>query len=52
MINSDPANDALPYECAVNIEDLIKIEDVMAEHGLDPNGFDCALLDCFLCLGI
>jgi hypothetical protein len=37
VINSDPANDSLPYECAVNIEDLIKIEDVMAEHGLGPN---------------
>ncbi|KAL5982767.1 GPN-loop GTPase qqt1 [Asimina triloba] len=26
------------YECAVNIEDLIKLSDVMAEHSLGPNG--------------
>ena len=22
----------------------------MVEHGIGPNGFDCALLDCVLCL--
>ncbi|XP_071925752.1 GPN-loop GTPase QQT1 isoform X2 [Coffea arabica] len=38
VVNLDPANDALPYECAVNIEDLVKLEDVMAEHSLGPNG--------------
>ena len=38
VINLDPANDSLPYECAVNIEDLIKLSDVMAEHSLGPNG--------------
>ncbi|KAL8059705.1 hypothetical protein ABFX02_03G104300 [Erythranthe guttata] len=38
VINMDPANDSLPYECAVNIEDLIKLSDVMAEHSLGPNG--------------
>ncbi|XP_010493318.1 PREDICTED: GPN-loop GTPase 2 homolog [Camelina sativa] len=38
IVNLDPANDALPYECAVNIEDLIKLEDVMLEHSLGPNG--------------
>ncbi|CAN4122881.1 unnamed protein product [Withania somnifera] len=38
VINLDPANDALPYECAVNIEDLYKLSDVMAEHSLGPNG--------------
>jgi len=26
------------YECAINIEDLIKLSDVMAEHSLGPNG--------------
>lgn len=26
------------YDCAINIEDLIKLEDVMAEHSLGPNG--------------
>ncbi|XP_057249292.1 GPN-loop GTPase QQT1 [Beta vulgaris subsp. vulgaris] len=38
VINLDPANDALPYECAVNIEDLVKLSDVMNEHSLGPNG--------------
>ncbi|KAB5526593.1 hypothetical protein DKX38_020440 [Salix brachista] len=38
VINLDPANDALPYDCAVNIEDLIKLSDVMDEHSLGPNG--------------
>ncbi|KNA17340.1 hypothetical protein SOVF_080470 [Spinacia oleracea] len=38
IINLDPANDALPYDCAVNIEDLIKLNDVMNEHSLGPNG--------------
>ncbi|KAM0916942.1 hypothetical protein ACQ4PT_009933 [Festuca glaucescens] len=26
------------YECAINIEDLIKLSDVMSEHSLGPNG--------------
>ncbi|KAJ3684717.1 hypothetical protein LUZ61_013881 [Rhynchospora tenuis] len=38
VINLDPANDALPYECTINIEDLIKLSDVMNEHSLGPNG--------------
>ncbi|KAG8071021.1 hypothetical protein GUJ93_ZPchr0006g44769 [Zizania palustris] len=38
VVNLDPANDALPYECAINIEDLIKLSDVMVEHSLGPNG--------------
>uniref|UniRef100_A0A803M2M5 GPN-loop GTPase 2 n=1 Tax=Chenopodium quinoa TaxID=63459 RepID=A0A803M2M5_CHEQI len=38
IINLDPANDALPYDCAVNIEELVKLSDVMNEHSLGPNG--------------
>lgn len=38
VINLDPANDSLPYECAVNLTDLISLTDVMDEHGLGPNG--------------
>ncbi|KMZ67714.1 GPN-loop GTPase [Zostera marina] len=38
VVNLDPANDRLPYECAVNVEDLIKLSDVMIEHSLGPNG--------------
>ncbi|KAH9750813.1 GPN-loop GTPase 2 [Citrus sinensis] len=38
VINLDPANDSLPNECAVNIEDLIRLSDVMMEYSLGPNG--------------
>ncbi|KAK2354945.1 GPN-loop GTPase QQT1 [Trifolium repens] len=38
IVNLDPANDSLPYDCAVNIEDLVKLSDVMIEHSLGPNG--------------
>ncbi|KAG6784445.1 hypothetical protein POTOM_010139 [Populus tomentosa] len=38
VINLDPANDALPYDFAINIEDLMKLSDVMNEHSLGPNG--------------
>ncbi len=38
VINLDPANDTLPYECAVDIRDLISLEEVQEEEGLGPNG--------------
>lgn len=38
VVNLDPANDSLPYECSVNIEEIVKLSDVMAEHDLGPNG--------------
>eukprot|EP00898_Chlorokybus_atmophyticus_P003427 jgi/Chlat1/4085/Chrsp26S08851 len=38
VINLDPANDNLPYECAVNIEELITLKDVMEQQKLGPNG--------------
>ncbi|KAK6939725.1 GPN-loop GTPase [Dillenia turbinata] len=47
VINLDPANDALPYECAVNIEDLVKLSDVMNEHSLGPNGGDSSFYMCY-----
>lgn len=31
------------YDCAVNIEDLIKLSDVMMEHSLGPNGGEHSL---------
>jgi len=31
-------NEEYSYECAVNIEDLVKLSDVMVEHSLGPNG--------------
>ncbi|XP_073276603.1 GPN-loop GTPase QQT1 isoform X2 [Primulina huaijiensis] len=45
VINLDPANDSLPYDCAINIEELIKLSDVMAEHSLGPNGDHYFLFD-------
>ncbi|KAJ8027243.1 GPN-loop GTPase 2 [Holothuria leucospilota] len=38
VINLDPANDFLPYEAAVNISDLVTLDDVMENLQLGPNG--------------
>lgn len=43
VVNLDPANDALPYPCALDVRDLVKLEDVMRAEdeegtGLGPNG--------------
>jgi GTPase SAR1 family protein len=38
VVNLDPANEYLPYECAVNVSELISLEDVMDEFELGPNG--------------
>ena len=39
IINIDPANDvSLPYEPAINVTNLIKIEEVMDTLKLGPNG--------------
>lgn len=38
IINLDPANEHLPYECALDMSDLIKLEDVMSMLKLGPNG--------------
>ena len=38
VINLDPANDVLPYECAVDVRDLVSLEEVQEETGLGPNG--------------
>ena len=43
IVNLDPANDSVPYPCAIDISSLITIQDVMNEHHLGPNG---ALLYC------
>ena len=37
-MNLDPANDTLPYPCAIDIAQLITLQDVMSAHGLGPNG--------------
>ena len=38
IVNLDPANDALPYDAAVDIADLIQLDEVMEQMGLGPNG--------------
>ncbi|CAG8496697.1 6152_t:CDS:2 [Ambispora leptoticha] len=38
VINLDPANDFLPYNCAINLAELITLEEVMKEFELGPNG--------------
>ncbi|RXW21971.1 hypothetical protein EST38_g3863 [Candolleomyces aberdarensis] len=38
VVNLDPANDNIPYPCAIDISSLITLEDVMETHGLGPNG--------------
>lgn len=38
IINLDPANDDLKYSAAVDIRDLISLENVQEETGLGPNG--------------
>lgn len=39
----DPANDQLPYECSIDVADLITVSDVMDNLTLGPNG---ALMYC------
>ncbi|SCU84629.1 LADA_0D02828g1_1 [Lachancea dasiensis] len=34
VVNMDPANDRLPYPCAVDIRDFITLEEIMADAGV------------------
>lgn len=43
VVNLDPANENIPYPCALDITSLITLDDVVNEHGLGPNG---AMLYC------
>ena len=38
VVNLDPANEFVPYDCAVNVQDLVSVDNVMEEYGLGPNG--------------
>lgn len=38
VINLDPANDKTNYPCGLDIRDFTRLEDVMDEQGLGPNG--------------
>ncbi len=49
LVNLDPAAnaDAFEYEPAIDIRDMITLEDVMGELGYGPNG---GLVYCFECV--
>lgn len=38
VVNLDPANEGLPYECAVDVGELVGLGDVMDALHLGPNG--------------
>lgn len=38
IVNLDPANDLTSYEAAVDVRDLITLEEIMADDQLGPNG--------------
>ena len=38
VVNLDPANENIPYPCAIDIASLITLADAMDAHGLGPNG--------------
>uniref|UniRef100_A0A8C1AQQ5 GPN-loop GTPase 2 n=2 Tax=Cyprinus carpio TaxID=7962 RepID=A0A8C1AQQ5_CYPCA len=38
VVNLDPANEGLPYPCAVDISELVTLDDVMDGLKLGPNG--------------
>lgn len=38
IINLDPANDRLPYDCTLDIRDVITLEEIMSDEQLGPNG--------------
>jgi GPN-loop GTPase len=38
VVNLDPANDVLPYDCDIDVCELISCADVMDAFGLGPNG--------------
>ncbi len=38
IVNLDPANDNIPYPCAIDISSLVTLSDVMQEYKLGPNG--------------
>lgn len=43
IINLDPANEFLPYTAAINLMDLVSVENVMKQTNLGPNG---AMIEC------
>lgn len=44
-VNLDPGAEKLPYEPDVDIRDWVRIDQIMEEHGLGPNGAQVAAAD-------
>ena len=38
VVNLDPANDATSYPCALDVRDLVTIDEIMEQEELGPNG--------------
>ena len=38
IVNLDPANDKTSYPCALDVRDLVTLEEIMEEEKLGPNG--------------
>jgi GTPase SAR1 and related small G proteins len=38
IVNLDPANDKTSYPCALDVRDLVTLEEIMDEDKLGPNG--------------
>ena len=38
VINLDPANEYIPYDCEIDVSELVTVEDVMKNLSLGPNG--------------
>jgi Conserved hypothetical ATP binding protein. len=38
VVNLDPANDRTSYPCALDIRDLVTLEEIMSDDRLGPNG--------------
>jgi hypothetical protein len=38
VVNLDPANEQTSYTAALDVRSLVRLEDVMAQSGLGPNG--------------
>lgn len=38
VVNLDPANDHTSYPCALDVRDLVTLDEIMREEELGPNG--------------
>lgn len=38
VVNLDPANDRTSYACALDVRELVTLEEIMEEEDLGPNG--------------